>query len=38
MVEVVLEEVVLGEVLEVCVLNEGQVCVCEDADIHGCGG
>jgi hypothetical protein len=37
-VEVVLEEVVLGEVLEVCVLNEGQVCVCKDADIHGCGG
>jgi hypothetical protein len=19
------------------VLNEGQVCVCEEADIHGCG-
>lgn len=36
MVEVVLEEVVFREVLEVCVLNEGQVCVCEEADIHGC--
>ena len=36
MVEVVLEEVVLGQVLEVGVLDEGQVCVCEEPDIH-CG-
>jgi hypothetical protein len=34
-VQVVLEEVVLGEVLEVGVLNEGQIGVGEQADIHG---
>lgn len=35
-VEVVLEEVVLGEVLEVGVLDEGEVVGGEEADIH-CG-
>ena len=35
MVEIVFQEVVLGEVFEVGMLNEGQVGVCEDADIHG---
>lgn len=33
-VEVVLEEVVLGQVLEVGVLDEGQVCVGEESDVH----
>lgn len=37
-VEVVFEEVVFGEVLEVRVLDEGEVGGGEDADIHGCGG
>lgn len=35
MIEVVFEEVVLGEVLEVGVLDEGEVGVCEEADVHG---
>jgi hypothetical protein len=34
-VEVVLEEVVLGQVLEVGVLDEGQVGVGEHANVHG---
>ncbi|OHW93808.1 hypothetical protein CSPAE12_07533 [Colletotrichum incanum] len=34
-VEVVLEEVVLGQVLEVGVLYEGEVGGLEEADIHG---
>lgn len=33
-VEVVLEEVVLGEVLEVGVLDEGDVGGAEEADVH----
>lgn len=37
MVEVVLEEVVLGQVLEICMLYEGQVGGLEDSDIHGVG-
>lgn len=35
MVEVVLEEVVFGEVLEVGVLDEREVGGFEDSDIHG---
>lgn len=34
-VEIVFEKVVFGEVLKVGVLDEGQVGVGEDADIHG---
>jgi len=33
-VEIVFQEVVLGKVFEVGMLNEGQVGVGEDADIH----
>lgn len=34
MVEVIFEEVVLREVLEVGVLDEGEIGVCEESDIH----